>query len=78
MSEERVNNPPHYGGKDNPFEVIKVLEAWLTADEFEGFLKGNVIKYAARARMKAGAEDHQKALWYLNFLVNWSKKRGEM
>jgi hypothetical protein len=23
-----VNGPAHYGGKDNPHEVIKCLEAW--------------------------------------------------
>lgn len=25
---EQVNHPQHYGGKDNPFEAIKVIEAW--------------------------------------------------
>jgi hypothetical protein len=30
--------------------VIKVLESWLTPEEFVGFLKGNVIKYQARAQ----------------------------
>ena len=48
--DEAVDHPAHYGGKDNPYEVIKVLEAWLTPEEFAGFLKGNVIKYQARAR----------------------------
>lgn len=23
-----VDHPAHYGGKDNPYEAIKVIEAW--------------------------------------------------
>ncbi len=29
---EKVNHPEHYGGKNNPYEAIKVIEAW--GDEF--------------------------------------------
>lgn len=65
---EQVNHPAHYGG-DKPYEVIKVLRAWLAPDEYRGFLKGNVIKYDARARHKGGAEDHAKAKWYQDELV---------
>ena len=25
---EMVNHPSHYGGADNPYEAIKVIEAW--------------------------------------------------
>ena len=25
---EEVNHPDHYGGADNPYEAIKVIEAW--------------------------------------------------
>jgi hypothetical protein len=25
---EEVDHPPHYGGADNPYETIKVIEAW--------------------------------------------------
>ena len=25
---EKVNHPPHYGGEGNPYEAIKVIEAW--------------------------------------------------
>lgn len=25
---EAVDHPSHYGGKDNPYEAIKVIEAW--------------------------------------------------
>lgn len=60
---EQVNNPKHYGGKDNPYEVINVIEAWGL-----GFCLGNVIKYVARAGKKDPAkclEDLEKASWYL-------------
>ncbi|MBB2841420.1 UNVERIFIED_ORG: hypothetical protein GGE64_005203 [Rhizobium etli] len=53
---EVVNHPAHYGGEDNPYEVIKVLENWLTREEFIGALKFNIIKYQARARLKAGSQ----------------------
>src|SRR5690606_28238812 len=41
----------------------------LTHDEFVGYLKGNVVKYLWRARLKgAPAQDLQKARWYLERL----------
>lgn len=66
---EKVNHPQHYGG-DTPYEVIKVLKAWLTPEEYVGFLKGNVIKYNARSSKKgAHLEDTRKAQWYQNELA---------
>ena len=68
MSEE-VHHPAHYGGKDNPFETIKVLEAWLTPTELIGFAKGNAIKYLSRAGKKGALlTDVMKAQWYVNYL----------
>ncbi len=65
MSGEQVNHPSHYGGKENVYEVIKVIEAWnLDSD----FYLGNVIKYISRAGSKSKetySEDLKKALWYL-------------
>lgn len=59
---ERVDHPPHYGGADNPYEAIKVIEAWGL-----GFCLGNVIKYIARAEHKSATiEDLRKARWYLD------------
>lgn len=58
-----VNNAPHYGGKDNPYEVVKVLEAWKLTDN--SYL-WNVIKYIARHRQKNGLQDLKKAQYYLN------------
>jgi hypothetical protein len=57
--------PDYYGGKDNPYEVFNVLEAWELDKDF---YLGNVIKYIARAGKKNKStekEDLQKALVYL-------------
>jgi hypothetical protein len=57
-----VNHPTHYGGRDNPYEAIKVIEAWDL-----GFNLGNVVKYLSRAGKKGDTlEDLRKAAWYLN------------
>ena len=59
---EAVNHPAHYGGGDNPYEVIKVIDAWQL-----GFCLGNTVKYIARHSKKGAAiEDLKKARWYLD------------
>jgi len=59
---DAVNHPPHYGGADNPYEAIKVIEAWRL-----GFNLGNVVKYISREQFKgAPIEDLKKARWYLD------------
>ena len=61
---EQVNHPNHYGGNNNPYEAIKVIEAWNL-----DFCLGNVIKYISRAGKKENnstIQDLQKAAWYLN------------
>jgi hypothetical protein len=73
---EAVNHPAHYGG-DTTYEVIKVLEVWLSPEEFRGFCKGNVHKYLARAKLKGGVEDQKKAAWYANRLVDFNKRHPE-
>ena len=60
---ESINHPDHYGGKDNPYEAIKVIRAWGLS-----FSLGNVVKYIARAGKKDPTkrlEDLHKAMWYL-------------
>jgi hypothetical protein len=69
MSEQQqsygyVNHPEHYGGVENTYEVIKVIEA-LEMD----FHLGNTFKYIARAGKKGTdkeIQDLKKALWYLD------------
>ena len=62
---EMVNGPQHYGGADNPYEVIKVCEAWGLDKDAYLF---NVVKYVARAGKKdpqKELEDLKKAVFYL-------------
>lgn len=40
----------------------------MTAGEFQGYCKGNVLKYVWRYRQKGGAEDLRKAQVYLQWL----------
>lgn len=59
-----VDHPAHYGGVDDPFEPIKIIEARNL-----GFHVGNALKYMLRAGHKLGeseAKDLSKAVWYLN------------
>lgn len=61
---EMVNHPNHYGGENNPYEAIKVIEAWDL-----DFCLGNAVKYISRAGKKDASkelEDLNKAVWYLN------------
>jgi hypothetical protein len=61
---EMVKNPEHYGGVDNPYEAIKVIENWSL-----DFHLGNTVKYISRAGKKypeKELEDLLKAQWYLN------------
>lgn len=63
VSSSTVDHPLHYGGAGNPYEAIKVIQAWGL-----GFCLGNTVKYICRAGKKASAaelEDLQKASWYL-------------
>ena len=64
MSKEAVNHPQHYGGEDNQYEAIKVIEAYNL-----DFVEGNIIKYLLRYKGKNGLEDLKKSQWYLNRLI---------
>ena len=68
----KIDHPKHY--KSGDIECIDAIEAQLTAEEFRGFLKGNVLKYMWRERIKGGTESLCKAQWYLNKLIGDPKK----
>lgn len=71
---DAVDHPAHYGGADNPYEAIKVIEAWSL-----GFNLGNTVKYISRAGKKGAAvEDLKKARWYLDReIANMEKMNGQ-
>ena len=68
-----VSQPDHY--RQGDIECIDAIEAALTAEEFRGFCKGNVMKYVWRERHKpsptgAGCDESlRKAQWYLARLL---------
>jgi len=73
-TKEKIDHPPHYGGADNPYEAIKVIEAWGL-----GFAIGNAVKYLARAGKKDPAalvEDLKKSRWYLDREIQRLEKAG--
>ena len=68
---EQVNHPQHYGGEDNPYEAIKVIDAWEL-----GFSLGNTVKYISRAGKKdKELQDLKKALWYLQHHIETLEKK---
>lgn len=70
---EQVNHPKHYGGQDNPYEAIKVIDAWEL-----GFSLGNTVKYISRAGKKESdkeLQDLKKALWYLQHHIETLEKK---
>jgi hypothetical protein len=67
-NKEMVNHPTHYGGSDNVYEAIKVIDAWNL-----GFALGNTVKYISRAGKKdpnKELEDLKKAMFYLQHHIN--------
>ena len=71
---EMVSHPKHYGGEENPYEVVKVAEAWGLDEDAYLF---NVLKYIGRNGKKDDnppVQDLEKALWYLNRRINNLKK----
>ena len=61
---DNVNHPAHY--KHGEIETLDIIRMSLTAEEFQGFLKGNVLKYQMRAPHKHETpdEDYKKAKFY--------------
>ena len=65
---ERVNHPPHYNA--GGIECIDALEAATSGLQgIEAFCTANAIKYLWRWKLKNGEEDLQKAVWYINSLI---------
>jgi len=67
--EDPVNHPTHYNS--GGVECIQAIEASMDLEAFQGYLKGNTLKYIWRMSYKGKAlEDCQKAQWYLNKLIS--------
>ena len=67
---DMVNHPPHYtqGG----IETIDYIKAKMSAEEYIGYLRGNILKYTSRIGLKGSpAEDAGKIVWYSTELKNF-------
>ena len=51
------------------FQPWDVLRAWLTPEEYRGWMKGNAIVYLAREQQKGGDQDIGKAAHTLQKLL---------
>ena len=74
---ELVTHPEHYGGEDNPYEVVKIAEA--TGIDKDAYLF-NVLKYIIRSGKKEDnppVQDLKKALWYLDRRIKTIEQNGE-
>ncbi len=72
---ERINHPKHYTTGD--IECIDAIKASMDFAEFEGYLKGNCIKYLWRYKHKGGIESLYKCEWYLIRLIHELWERGQ-
>jgi hypothetical protein len=65
--EDIINKPNHYhqGGID----VIGFSELQFSKGELKGFFRINILKYTTRYDRKGGIEDLEKALFYMNKLI---------
>jgi len=62
-----VSSPVHYN--KGSIECIEAIEASSTKEEYEGYLRNNVLKYVWRFRYKDNIKDLRKARWYLDKLI---------
>lgn len=75
------NHASYYGGENNTYECIKVIEAWREKGNWnyeDGFYLGTVMRYLCRNGNKkdnAKIQDLQKCINYLNMYVE--KLKGE-
>jgi hypothetical protein len=64
----------HY--KNKGVQPWTAMESWMSPEQFEGFLRGNVIKYIARYKDKDGLKDVYKARHYLERLLECLEERS--
>lgn len=65
-------NETQIGGEHYRSKTIQpwdAMQAWMTPEQFEGFLWGNIVKYIARWKDKGGVEDLRKARHYMDKLI---------
>lgn len=70
---DEVHNPEHYKLDGLNIEVVDVIRAVLTDEEFKGWCKGNALKYLMRAGKKDKSKEKQdfaKAGVFISWLTD--------
>lgn len=71
---DNVNHPAHYQGKH---ECIDEMIALFGVEAVKHFCMCNVYKYRFRAAKKNGKEDLDKAVWYIDKLIELIELDGD-
>lgn len=76
-TDKMVSHPSHYQSKSG-LEVIDVIAAFTEGLEgIEAVDTGNAIKYICRWKDKNGVQDLEKAMWYIQHLIDHLNKEDE-
>lgn len=76
-TDKMVSHPSHYQSKSG-LEVIDVIAAFTEGLEgIEAVDTGNAIKYICRWKDKNGVQDLEKAMWYIQHLIDHLIKKDE-
>lgn len=71
---DAVNHPDHYQ-MGNGLEAIEIIDSMTKGLEgIEAFDIGNAAKYMMRYKRKNGKQDIEKAVWYLQHLIDHMNK----
>lgn len=70
---DNINHPEHYS--TGRFECIDVMAEIYGEEAVKSFCMCNAFKYLYRTKQKNGAEDVQKAIWYLNKYIEMSQRQ---
>lgn len=72
---DTVKQPEHY--TSGSVECIDAIKSALSLEEYRGYLKGNIMKYIFRERLKNKDEDIRKGSQYMEWLINSINKEVE-
>ena len=75
---DNVIHPAHYQTNIKGLETIDMIYAVLGPERFEGYCRGNALKYLARADDKGNTiEDLRKAIVYIKWEIEIRKKENK-
>ena len=68
-SDKEVDSPAHYN--TGAVECIEAISSTLSGEEFQGYCRGNALKYLWRCMYKGKTkQDLEKCKWYLDKLIS--------